>query len=177
MLLTQIEKMIDAQGRTRKTVLKMRTRYARWVWHAMHHRCVAATTGQAPSPGAYPKGISPDIWPPGTELNRAAMYVINHFPELTLYLDHPELEYTNNGSERALRIEKCMLSSSKFRKTKNGRATLDILRTINATSTAAGIDLKDYLCYVFKHLDRLHDNPQDFTPYAVARHLEQIKAH
>lgn len=177
LLLTQIEKMIDMKGRTRANVLKLRGRYGRWVWWAMRNRCIAATTGQAPSAGTYPAGISPNVWPPGHDLHRAAQYVINHFPELTLYLEHPALEYTNNGSERALRIEKCMLSSSKFRKTKNGRATLDILRTINATCTAADIDLKDYLCYVFKHLDRLHDCPQDFTPYVVARHLEQKKSH
>jgi hypothetical protein len=115
----------------------------------------------------------PNVWPPGSELNRATQYVNNHFTELTLNLEHPEREYTNNGSERALRIEKCMLSGSKFRKTKNGRATLDILRTINATCTAAGIDLKDYFCYVFKHLEELHDRPQDFTPYAIAHQLEK----
>lgn len=96
------------------------------------------------------------------------MYVINHFPELTLYLKHPELEYTNNGSERAVRIEKCMLSSSKFRKTKRGRVTLDILRTINSTCTAAGVDLTDYLIFVFTHPDELRDHPEKLTPFAFA---------
>ena len=176
LMLTQIEHRIDAIGRTRANVLKLRSRYARWIWVAMKNRCVAAITGDVPSPGTYPKGITPNIWPPGTDLNTAAQYVINHFKELTLYLDHPTLEYTNNGRERALRIEKCMLSSSKFRKTRNGRAVLDILRTINATATAAQLDITDYLRYVFKHLDELHDHPERFTPYAVARHLENLKA-
>jgi hypothetical protein len=176
LMLTQIEHRIDAIGRTRANVLKLRSRYARWIWIAMKNRCVAAVTGDVPSPGTYPKGITPNIWPPGTDLYAAAQYVINHFGELTLYLDHPVLEYTNNGRERALRIEKCMLSGSKFRKTRNGRAVLDILRTINATCTAAQIDITDYLRYVFKHLDELHDHPERYTPYAVARHLENLKA-
>ena len=173
LLLAKIEKLIDARGRTRHNVLHLRRHYGGRVWHAMRNRCIAATTGQIPSPGTYPKGITPDVWPPNTELNKAAMYVINHFKELTLYLDHPELEYTNNGCERAVRIEKIMLSSSKFRKTKRGRVTLDILRTINSTCTAAQVDITDYICFVFKHLHELHEHPENFTPYAFARSLKQ----
>ena len=176
LMLTQIEHRIDAIGRTKANVLKLRGRYARWIWLAMKNRCVAAVTGDVPSSGTYPKGITPNIWPPTSDLHAAAMYMINHFDELTLYLAHPALEYTNNGRERALRIEKCMLAGSKFRKTRNGRAVLDILRTINATCTAAQLDVTDYLRYVFKHLDELHDHPERFTPYAVARHLENLKA-
>ncbi len=173
LFLAQIEKLIDARGRTRSNVLKLRGRYGRWIWHAMRNRCIAATTGHVPSPGTYPKGITPDVWPPNTEMNKAAMYIINHFAELTLYLDHPELEYTNNGRERALRVEKCMLSSSKFRKTKRGRVTLDILRTFNSTCTAANVDITDYVCFVFKHVDEIHEHPENFTPYAFARSLDQ----
>lgn len=100
---------------------------------------------------------------------------VNHFDALTLYLKYPELEYTNNGRERALRIEKCMLSSSKFRKTKRGRVTLDILRTINATCTAAGVDLVDYLRFVFIYSTELTDHPENFTPHAFARSLDPKK--
>jgi len=170
--LSRLEAKIDEKGRTRANVLRIRGRYGRLIWQALRNRCIAATTGQIPGPATYPRGITPDIWPPNTELNRAAQYLINHFEELTLYLRHPELEYTNNARERALRIEKCMLASSKFRKTKRGRVTLDILRTINATCTAAGVDLTDYLRFVFKHADELHDRPEDFTPFKFARRLD-----
>jgi hypothetical protein len=173
--LSQIETRIDNRGRTKATVLKLRGRYARWVWQALHNRCVAVTTGEIPGRATYRKDCGPDIWPPGTDLHRAAMYVINHFEELTRYLDNPYLHYTNNGSERALRIEKCMLSGSKFRKTRNGRAVLDVLRTINATCTAAKVDLTAYIRYVFAHLPELRDNPKNFTPYAVALVFERQK--
>ena len=174
--LSYIEDLIDAKGRTRANVLKYRGRYGRMLWQALRNRCQAAVSGEIPGPATYPKGIRPDIWPPATELHAACMYVINHFEELTLYLDIPELQYTNNGQERALRIEKCMLDSSKFRKTRNGRAVLDILRTINATCTAARIDITDYLRFVFKHAAKLQANPADFTPFAVARTLEKERA-
>jgi hypothetical protein len=174
--LSEIEAKIDRLGRTRERVLKLRGKYGRWIWQAMRNRCHAAVTGYVPGPATYPKGITPDIWPPGSELYRASQYVIKHFEELTLYLRHPELEFTNNGSERAVRIEKCMLSSSKFRKTKRGRVTLDILRTINSTCTAAGVDLTDYLIFVFTHADELHDTPERLTPFAFARTRDQKPA-
>jgi hypothetical protein len=172
LLLSRIEKLIDARGRTHERVLKLRGKYGRRVWQALKNRCIAATTGNVPTPGTYPSGIRPNVWPPGSELHKAAAYVINHFKSLTLYLDHTALEYTNNGRERALRIEKCMLSSSKFRKNRNGRAVLDVLRTINSTCTAARIDPADYMRYVFKQGEELHDHPERFTPYAVAKILE-----
>jgi hypothetical protein len=176
LILSRIENRIDARGRTTERVLKMRGRYGRWVWHALRNRCIAATTGIVPSPGTYPAGITPNVWPPGSELYRAANYVINHFESLTLYLDHAGLEYTNNGSERGVRIEKSMLDSSKFRKTRDGRAVLDVLRTINSTCTAAEIDPEDYLRYVNKYGHELHDHPEKFTPYAVALVLKSKKA-
>ena len=95
-------------------------------------------------------------------------------PEIAYYVVLLVINYTNNGCERALRIEKCMLNSSKFSKTKGGRATLDILRTINATCTAASLDLTDYLIYVYCHKDLIETAPQQLTPYAVAKSLQDL---
>jgi hypothetical protein len=173
--LSRIERRIDAMGRTRENILRLRGRYGRKIWQALYNRCIAATSGQIPGPATYPRGVTPNIWPPDSELHVAARYVIKHFAELTLYLDHPELEYTNNAIERALRIEKLMILSSKFRKTKRGRVVLDILRTINATCTAAHVDLTGYLCFVFKNLSETHDHPERFTPFAYAKFLDQEK--
>jgi len=174
-MLSQIENKIDERGRDRETILKLRGRYAKWVWKALFNRSTAATTGEILGRATYRKDCGPQIWPPTTELYTACRYVINHFDELTRYLSNPHLQYTNNGIERALRIEKCMLSGSKFRKTRNGRAVLDVLRTINATCTAAKIDLTVYIRYVFKHLPQLREHPENFTPYAVALHFERQK--
>jgi hypothetical protein len=173
--LSYLESVIDAKGRTSANVLKYRERYGRMFWEAMKNRCEAAVTGHVPGFATYPKGITPDVWPPSTDLYKACMYVINHFPELTLYLSIPELEPTNNGSERTHRIEKSMLDASKFRKTRNGRARLDVLRTINASCTAAGIDIADYFRYTAKHAEELREHPEKFTPFTVARALETEK--
>ena len=167
-ILSYIEKLIDSHGRSEKKILRYRKRYALKVWSILRRRCIAVTTGELTGRYTYRKWTEPQIWPPGTELYKAAQYVIKHFDELTLYTTNAHLQYTNNGSERALRIEKCMLSSSKFRKTRNGRAVLDVLRTINATCAAAKIEIADYLVYVFKHRHEIKDQPEKFTPYAVA---------
>jgi len=174
-ILSYIENKIDEKGRCQETILKFRGRYAQWIWKALQNRCIAATTGEIRGKATYRVNHKPQIWPPDTELFKACRYVINHFEELTRYLYHPHLHYTNNGIERALRIEKCMLSSSKFRKTRNGRAVLDVLRTINATCTAAKVDLTAYICYVFKHLPQLSQNPEKFSPRAVALHFEKVQ--
>jgi hypothetical protein len=68
-----------------------------------------------------------------------------------------------------------MILNSKFRKTRKGRAVLDILRTINATCTAAEVELEDYLQYVFTHEEEMIRNPEQFTPYTVALKLERLK--
>lgn len=176
LLLSRVENLIDAKGRTQATVLKLRNHYSRKIWQALHNRCVTAISGRCPGRFTIRKDASPpDLWVPDSELYIAAKYVINHFKALTLYLDNPFLKYTNNAVERALRIEKCLLSSSKFTKTRNGRAAIDILRTINTTCTAARIELTVYLRYIFKHRDQLHTTPEMFTPYAVAKHLEAEK--
>lgn len=174
--LSRLESRIDAKGRTTKNVLYYRGRYGKMIWIALCNACEAATEGSFPGKFKPFKGAFDfDLWPPGTDLHRAAKYVINHFDELTRYLTNPYLKYTNNGSERALRIEKCFLSSSKFTKTRDGRAVMDILRTINATCTATGLDLTVYLRFVFKNRKHLKENPELYTPYAVARQLEQDK--
>jgi len=65
-----------------------------------------------------------------------------------------------------------MEDASKFRKTEAGRLHVDILRTIVHTCSAAGVDLKDYLLFVFKSREEIETNPEQYTPYAYALKLE-----
>jgi hypothetical protein len=164
-LLARIEARIDALGRTRETTLRLRQRHARKVWDLIRTRCVAAVEGGMTSAGRAHR------WPPKTKLYDAAMYIINHFDALTRYLGDPRLEFTNNARERGLRAEVSMLVSSKFRKTRRGRAALDVLRTINATCTAADVSLADYLREVLPAGAKIESNPAHYTPYAVAERL------
>jgi hypothetical protein len=174
-MLSQIEQRIDLRGRNAAIILKYRQRYARMVWEALRNRCETALTGKNVSRYPLKFAVQPRLWPTGMDLHKACNYVVKNFAALTLYLSNPKLQYTNNGSERALRIEKCMLSSSKFRKTRKGRAVLDVLRTLNATCTAANIDITIYFKYVFKNFDKLQSAPEELTPFAVAIELQKFE--
>lgn len=65
-----------------------------------------------------------------------------------------------------------MLVTSKFRKTRHGRAVLDILRTITTTCNAAEVQLEDYLRFVYQHRDQLAKSPEHFTPHAFRLKLD-----
>ena len=170
-MLTGLEKRIDFEGRTVERILRIRGKYGRMIWEALRNRCLAAMSGARPTRTTDSRcSIQP--WPPDSPLYEAAAYIVNHFEELTRYLSNPRLEPSNNGRERALRIEKCMLSSSKFRKTRNGRAVLDVLRTMNATCTAAEVDLAEYMKYIHIHRDEVTKHPEKFTPFEFAKKLD-----
>ncbi len=171
--LAQLEKRIDAKGRTRANILKYRNRYGRWIWNAIKTRCESVIVGKRLGKYVFRPDSIHNAWPKGTDLHRACAYVFNHFEELTLYLTNPHLAYTNNHSERALRIEKCMLSGSKFRNNRNGRAILDILRTFNATTCAAGLDIGVYLKYIAENRSKVQEAPELFTPYQVALAIQK----
>ena len=173
LIISQVEKMIDAVGRTEKSITKYR-RYAKLAWKAIYNRCQAAITGERPT-------ITTDSrhairqWPPQTYLYDAAKYILEHYEKLTYYLKEPRLNWTNNDQERGLRFEKCLQDAAKFKGNRNGRTILDILRTILATCTAAQVEVSDYLRWIYKNRDHLKTNPQDYAPFAYAQCLDTLK--
>lgn len=114
-------------------------------------------------------------WPPKSELGKAASYFIENNSTIIKYIHHSEIASTNNVLERAVRGEKLMINSAKFRFSENGRVVFDILRTIIATCNAAGVPIKEYSSHIMKHRDEAKENPQDFTPFAYAKAMEEAK--
>lgn len=175
LVLEQIEDRIDELGRTRERILRYRQRYGRKVWAAMRKRCESVLRGEA---------VYGHKWPKASELHIACKYIVKHYAELTGYLDDPRLPSNNNLSERVLRWDKIMQDSSKFRMTEAGRLHVDILRTIVHTCSAARVDLRDYLLFVFKNRDAIAAataidvdpakavDPSHFTPYAYRMKLD-----
>ncbi len=94
LVLEQIEDRIDELGRTKARIERYRNRYSRKVWKAMLKRCQSVIRGEK---------IYGQFWPKSSELFIACKYVVEHFPELTAYLDDPRLPSNNNLSERVLR--------------------------------------------------------------------------
>jgi hypothetical protein len=88
-------------------------------------------------------------------------------------VDDPRLEPTNNFSERMLRMEKLIESSSMFRASLCGRFVLDILRTALQIAVAARAPLQEYVLSVLcTDPEEIAAAAERFTPHAwVNTHL------
>jgi hypothetical protein len=114
-------------------------------------------------------------WSRETKLGEATRYVTRNFDKLTAYLDDPCLELTNNFSERMLRMEKLIESSSLFRLTLEGRFALDIMRSVLQTAVAARAPLQQYLLAVLRAPpNEVAADPERFTPRAWAEAQSSI---
>ena len=166
-MLTWVEKRIDATGRTWDNTIRLRRKFSLKIWKLIRAKAESVLQAERPDQtrGHY-------VWPPGSKLYIGCQYIVNHFAKLTAYIDNPLIEMTNNLRERLLRGEKMLLVSSKFRKTERGRVALDIIRTVVMTATAAGVPLIQYLVWLFRNADDMNERPQEFTPFAYAKHLE-----
>jgi hypothetical protein len=145
------EQQLDVFGRNPKNVLAVRENESRELWEKIRE---------------YAHDMA-DRWSKATNLGAAARYVINHFKELTAYLDDPRLEPSNTPRERMLRTEKLIEGSSMFRKTLEGRFVLDVVRTLLQTAVAAGAPAHEYLVSVLRTSeDEIAKHPERFTPRA-----------
>lgn len=153
MILADIETYAKENERRPKEVLRIRKLHAGRVWRLLkaHAETFQAHSGWEPSSAPY----------------KACTYLLKHYEALTRYLDDPNLPWTNNLCERALRREKIMLGASHFRETFEGHAALDVITSLLATCTrVGGVDFatRDYLIDVMKHREAVALNPEAWTP-------------
>jgi hypothetical protein len=147
------EQRLDVHGRNRENVLAVRGHESRQTWDDILKLAQKIA----------------DVWSKGTKLGTAARYIINHFEALTVYLDDPRLEATNNLRERMLRMEKLIEGSSMFRRSLEGRFVLDVVRSVLQTAVAAGVPVHEYLVSVLRTShDEIAKHPDRFTPRAWA---------
>jgi len=102
----------------------------------------------------------------------AAKYIINNYEVLTNYFNHPNVSIDNNISERMVRFEAIMMSSSKFRVSRLGRLTFDIIRTILSTCASIGLNSSTYLLYILKNQIEVRKDPKNHTPYAYMMRMK-----
>jgi Transposase IS66 family len=167
-LLSHIEEDHGKNRFENPKALRKRTKYSRWIWMILRKGALTVMNQKQESSGVL-ISYKPVYWPKDSKFHISCQYIVNHYDELTLYLTYPELEWTNNLSERAQRKEKLMLNSSFFRKTREGRVVLDILKTIMATAQAAEINFEDYLQFVVLNKEDVKSNPHLYTPIAFAQ--------
>jgi hypothetical protein len=145
------EQQLDVFGRNPHNVLAVRQHESRELWNQIRELAQSMA----------------NRWSKATNLGAGARYLINHFAELTAYLDDPRLEPSNTPRERMLRTEKLIEGSSLFRKTLEGRFVLDVVRTVLQTAVAAGAPAHEYLVSVLRTSeDEIAAHPERFTPRA-----------
>jgi hypothetical protein len=145
------EERLDVVGRNRENVLAVRGGDSRELWDEI----LALSKEMA------------ERWSKATTLGTAARYIITHFDALTAYLDDPRLDPMNNFSERMLRLEKLIESSSMFRSTLEGRFVLDVVRSILQTAVAADVPVREYLVSILRtSAEEISAQPARFTPHA-----------
>ena len=59
-----------------------------------------------------------------------------------------------------------MHNNSKFRSSYEGRACIDIIRTIYSTAKEFQIDVHEYVIDIMLHKDEAKAHPEDWTPWA-----------
>lgn len=86
----------------------------------------------------------------GSNLGRALVYLQNQWPNLTVFLTHPEVELTNNRAERELRGP--VLGRVNFRGnvSETGARVTSVLYSLLQTAKAAGVDPRAYLSAVVR---------------------------
>lgn len=149
-LLSNIEDIIDIHERTEEVTLYWRQKYALKIWNILKRRCELMIQQQMPN----------------NDLHRAANYILKNFEVLTRYLYDSWLHPTNNQLERTLRSERVMLNNSKFRQSRTGRQSYDILRTIQLCCVGANVSFFDYLTWILINNKQVALNPEQWTPYA-----------
>ena len=149
-LLSHVEDIIDIHERTEEATLYWRQKYALKIWNILKRRAEIMIQQHMPN----------------SDLYRAANYIIKNFGELTRYLYDSWLHPTNNQLERTLRTERIMLNNSKFRQSRTGRQTYDILRTIQLCCVGADVSFTDYLTWMLINNEKAALNPAEWTPYA-----------
>ncbi len=147
------EERLDTFGRNRDNVLAVRGTESRELWNNIREL----------------SQMFANKWPKTSKLGNGARYIINHFDELTAYLDDPRIEMTNNLRERMLRTEKLIEKSSMFRCSLEGRFVLDVIRTVLQTAVAANVPVLDYLVSLLRSSEKdISKHPSRFTPRAWA---------
>ena len=102
---------------------------------------------------------------PNSDLGNAISYMINHWPELTLFLRDGRAPLDNNICERALKKSILHRKNSLFYKTQHGAYVGDLFMSLIHTCSLCSINPFDYLKKLQLNKKELFATPEKFLPW------------
>ncbi len=101
---------------------------------------------------------------PNSGLGKAIKYMLNHWPELTLFLRTEKAPLDNNICERALKMAILHRKNSLFYKTEHGAYIGDLFMSLIHTCVLGKINPFEYLTTLQKHSADLFAQPHRWLP-------------
>jgi hypothetical protein len=103
---------------------------------------------------------------PNSSLGKAISYMLNHWPELTRFLEVPGAPLDNNLCEQLLKKSILHRKNSLFYKTEHGAYIGDLFMSLIHTCNLQNINPFEYLTALQKHSSEIFQNPADWLPWS-----------
>jgi transposase len=101
--------------------------------------------------------------------NKAIMYILKRWTELTQFLRHPGTPIDNNITERMLKIPIRSRKSSMFNKTKHGAMVSSYIITAIYTAVRNNVNPYHYLLAILNNQKAVSAQPQQWLPWNYAK--------
>jgi transposase len=111
---------------------------------------------------------------PNSGLGKAISYLLNHWPELTLFLRQAGAPIDNNIVERALKKAILNRKNALFYKTLNGAGVGDLFMSLIHTCELNKANPFDYLTELQKHSEELKQKPSEWMPWNYRETLARL---
>jgi hypothetical protein len=102
---------------------------------------------------------------PNSSIGQSITYLLNHWPELTLFLRVPKAPLDNNICEQAIKRAIMHRKNSLFYKTLHGAYIGDLFMSLIHTCYLNGVNAFEYITILQKHSCELFKNPEKWLPW------------
>jgi hypothetical protein len=110
---------------------------------------------------------------PNSSMGEAISYMLDHWPELTLFLKVPGAPLDNNICEQVLKRAILHRKNSLFFKTQHGAYVGDLFMSLIHTCSVNDVNPFDYLTALEKHSADLREHPEKWLPWNYKQNLTE----
>jgi len=110
---------------------------------------------------------------PNSSMGEAISYMLDHWPELTLFLTVPGAPLDNNICEQVLKRAILHRKNSLFFKTQHGAYVGDLFMSLIHTCSLNAVNPFDYLTALEKHSADIREYPEKWLPWNYEQNLTE----